>query len=204
VTNAEYLEFIDDGGYGNALHWLSDGWTTVKSDEWSAPFHWRREDGAWLEYTLDGLKPLDACAPVSHVSYYEADAYARWAGKRLPTEGEWEVAAETLTGPLEHGANLLAADHLHPIAAPPDANGGLTQMIGDVWEWTQSAYSPYPGFRPAPGAVGEYNGKFMVSQLVLRGGSCLTPPGHIRTTYRNFFYPQQRWQMMGLRLAEDG
>ena len=204
VTNAEYLEFIADGGYANALHWLSDGWTTVKQEEWSAPLHWRRDNGDWLEFTLAGLKPLDAQAPVSHVSYYEADAYARWAGKRLPTEAEWEVAAETLPAALEPGANLLAADHLHPIAAPAEANGGLTQMIGDVWEWTQSAYSPYPGFRPAPGAVGEYNGKFMVSQLVLRGGSCFTPPGHIRTSYRNFFYPHQRWQMMGLRLAEDG
>jgi ergothioneine biosynthesis protein EgtB len=204
VTNAEYLEFIEDGGYIDALHWLSDGWSTVKGEAWEAPLHWRRESDGWREFTLGGLRPLDPHAPVSHVSYYEADAFARWAGKRLPTEAEWEVAGETLPDPIEAGANLLAADHLHPTAAPSDANGGLTQMIGDVWEWTQSAYSPYPGFRTAPGAVGEYNGKFMVSQLVLRGGSCFTPPGHIRLTYRNFFYPHQRWQMMGLRLAEDG
>jgi ergothioneine biosynthesis protein EgtB len=149
------------------------------------------------------LRPLDLAAPVSHVSYYEADAFARWAGKRLPTEAEWEIAAGSLAGQIENDANLLAAGHLHPVAAPEAANGGLAQMIGDVWEWTQSAYAPYPGFRACAGAVGEYNGKFMVSQQVLRGGSCLTPPGHIRTTYRNFFYPHQRWQMMGLRLAED-
>jgi ergothioneine biosynthesis protein EgtB len=204
VTNGEYLEFIADGGYADALHWLSDGWTTVQTEGWDAPLHWRRDGEAWSEFTLDGLRPLDAAAPVSHVSYYEADAFARWAGKRLPTEAEWEIAAASVGGHIETGANLLQARHLHPMPAPADANGSLVQMFGDVWEWTSSAYSPYPGFRPARGAVGEYNGKFMVSQLVLRGGSCFTPPGHIRASYRNFFYPQQRWQMMGLRLAEDG
>ena len=203
VTNAEYLEFVADGGYSNALHWLSDGWTTVRREHWEAPFHWHHDNSGWQEFTLDGLRPLDLNAPVSHVSYFEADAYARWAGKRLPTEAEWEVAAASLNGDLERGANLLASDHLHPVAAPADANGALVQMIGDVWEWTASAYAAYPGFRPAKGAVGEYNGKFMISQLVLRGGSCFTPPGHIRATYRNFFYPHQRWQMMGIRLARD-
>ncbi len=202
VTNGDWLDFIEDGGYRTAAHWLADGWTTVQKEGWTAPLYWRNGDG-WREFGLDGLRPLDPAAPVSHVSYYEADAYARWAGKRLPTEAEWEIAAASaVSGQVEDGANLLAAGRLHPAAAPE--GDGLAQMIGDVWEWTQSAYSPYPGFRPAEGAVGEYNGKFMVSQQVLRGGSCYTPPGHIRTTYRNFFYPHQRWQQMGLRLAEDG
>jgi ergothioneine biosynthesis protein EgtB len=209
VSNRDYAEFVADGGYRTAGHWLSDGWTTVQTEGWDHPIYWEGDGGSgWREFTLGGMRPLDPGAPVSHLSYYEADAYARWAGKRLPTEAEWEVAA---TSSLEGGANrsveaeanLLASGRFHPAAADAAAGDRPQQLIGDVWEWTQSPYVAYPGFRPAAGAVGEYNGKFMVNQLVLRGGSCLTPPGHIRTTYRNFFYPHQRWQMTGLRLAED-
>jgi ergothioneine biosynthesis protein EgtB len=203
VTNGEYLDFVVDGGYAAPAHWLSDGWTTVQSEQWTQPLYWICRDGEWLEFTLGGPRPLDLAAPVSHLSYYEADAYSRWAGKRLPSEAEWEVAAASLDRPLGQGANLLAAGRLHPAASAEPGGGRPTQLVGDVWEWTQSPYAAYPGFRPADGAVGEYNGKFMVNQLVLRGGSCLTPPGHIRITYRNFFYPHQRWQMTGTRLAAD-
>jgi len=204
VRNRDYLAFVEDGGYRTAAHWLSDGWTTVRAEDWTQPLYWENRDGAWTEFTLGGPRPLDPEAPVSHLSYYEADAYARWAGKRLPTEAEWEVAAAEVNRPLESGANLLASRRLHPAAGRVEAADRPGQLIGDVWEWTQSPYVAYPGFRPAGGAVGEYNGKFMVNQLVLRGGSCLTPPGHIRVTYRNFFYPHQRWQMTGVRLADDG
>lgn len=199
VTNGEWLEFMSDGGYQTPAHWLADGWGTVKREEWQAPLYWEKRDDEWHAMTLNGLQPVDSGAPVAHVSYYEADAYARWAGKRLPTEFEWEVAAAGLpvTG------NLLSSGALQPVAAAEPTTGRPRQMFGDVWEWTQSAYQGYPGYRPNPGALGEYNGKFMVSQQVLRGASCVTPAGHSRVTYRNFFYPMQRWQFLGLRLAED-
>jgi ergothioneine biosynthesis protein EgtB len=199
VTNAEWLDFMAEGGYRNPLLWLSDGWAAVKALGWEAPGYWEQRDGAWLQMTLEGLQPLDPQAPVSHVSYFEAAAFAHWAGKRLPTEFEWELASAGY--PVE--GNDLGTRSLRPRPVRSVEPGRLAQMFGDVWEWTQSAYQPYPGFKPAPGAVGEYNGQFMVSQQVLRGGSCATPPGHIRRTYRNFFYPHQRWQFMGLRLAED-
>ncbi len=199
VTNAEWQEFMAAGGYSTATLWLSDGWATAGREGWEAPLYWEQRDGEWHQMTLRGLAPVSPANPVTHVSYYEADAFARWAGKRLPTEFEWEVAAENLA--VE--GNMLAADHLTPQPARRHAEG-LQQMFGDLWEWTQSAYLPYPGFKTAPGAVGEYNGKFMCNQFVLRGGSCVTPEGHVRRTYRNFFYPHQRWQFLGLRLADDG
>jgi ergothioneine biosynthesis protein EgtB len=199
VTNGEWLAFMEAGGYRDPLLWLADGWATVKAQGWSAPGYWEERDGVWQQMTLEGLLPVDLRAPVTHISYYEANAYANWAGKRLPTEFEWEAASAgySLAG------NDLTTNALRPRPAMPASDGHLSQMFGDVWEWTASAYLPYPGYRPAPGAVGEYNGKFMVSQNVLRGGSCATPPGHIRATYRNFFFPHQRWQFTGLRLAED-
>jgi ergothioneine biosynthesis protein EgtB len=203
VTNAEYLEFIRAGGYGNAAHWLSDGWATVQREQWSRPIYWSRS--LEQEFTLRGLVELDPHAPVCNLSYYEADAFARWADARLPTEFEWEVAAAGV--PI--CGNFVEGRHWHPTAAAPPALAPqadaptLQQMFGDVWEWTQSAYCPYPGYRPASGALGEYNGKFMVNQLVLRGGSCATPRDHIRPTYRNFFNPAARWQFSGARLARD-
>ncbi|WP_051158491.1 ergothioneine biosynthesis protein EgtB [Nodosilinea nodulosa] len=196
VTNGEYLEFMADGGYQTAAHWLAEGWAMVQSEGWQAPLYWQQRDGQWMVFTLGGLKPVNLAEPVSHVSYFEADAFAQWRGCRLPTEAEWEVAAAT--APTQ--GNLLATDHLHP--QPAAGSGQLEQLYGDTWEWTQSAYLPYPGFRPAPGAVGEYNGKFMCNQMVLRGGSCVTPPGHVRPSYRNFFPPSARWQFSGLRLAK--
>ena len=194
VTNEEWLAFMTDGGYRAPALWLSDGWSWLQNEGIRAPLYCEERDGQWMQMTLDGLRPLDPAAPVCHVSFYEADAFARWAGKRLPSEFEWEVAALGL--PVE------GACALRPRPAP--AGQGLTQMFGDVWQWTSSAYLPYRGFRAAPGAVGEYNGKFMVNQHVLRGSSCVTPQGHARTTYRNFFHPHQRWQFTGLRLADDG
>ena len=199
VTNGEWLAFIGDGGYHDPLLWLADGWAAVKAQGWEAPGYWESRDGAWHQMTLEGLLPIDERAPVSHVSYFEADAYARWAGKRLPTEFEWEVASSGYA--LE--GNDLGSGALRPRQAKCAGEGRLSQLFGDVWEWTASAYLPYPGYRAAPGGIGEYNGKFMVSQQVLRGGSCFTPGGHVRATYRNFFYPFQRWQMMGVRLAEE-
>ncbi|MBM3560070.1 MAG: ergothioneine biosynthesis protein EgtB [Alphaproteobacteria bacterium] len=198
VTNAEWLAFMADGGYRTPTLWLSDGWVTVQREGWDAPAYWHEsDDGAWSQVTLAGLQPVDPAAPACHVGFYEADAYARWAGARLPTEAEWEAAA----APLAVDGNFLGSGLLRPRPAP--AGDGLAQIYGDVWEWTASAYAPYPGFRPIAGAVGEYNGKFMVNQLVLRGGSCATPDGHVRPTYRNFFYPHMRWQFAGLRLAAD-
>jgi ergothioneine biosynthesis protein EgtB len=194
VTNGEYAEFIEDGGYREAQLWLSEGWDWVRANALAHPLYWQGADGEWREFTLRGLRALDPAAPATHLSYFEADAYARWAGARLPTEAEWEHAAETL--PVQ--GNFLATDRLHPRRAQGES---LAQMFGDVWEWTQSSYSPYPGFRAAAGAIGEYNGKFMVNQYVLRGGSCATPEGHVRASYRNFFPAGARWQFSGLRLA---
>lgn len=198
VTNAEWLGFIEAGGYADPLLWLSDGWVWVQAEKIAAPLYWVQGEEGWSRFALDGLRPLSLAEPVCHISYYEAEAYARWAGARLPTEAEWEVAARDLD---PGSGNQL--DNAGP-ARPGTAQGtGLRQMFGDVWEWTGSAFLPYPGFRPAAGAVGEYNGKFMCAQMVLRGGSCATPRGHVRASYRNFFYPHQRWMFSGLRLARD-
>ncbi|MFQ5626406.1 MAG: ergothioneine biosynthesis protein EgtB [Methyloligellaceae bacterium] len=198
VTKGEWLEFMADGGYERHEHWLSDGWATVQREGWRAPLYWEEQNGEWRQMSLSGMRPIDPAAPVAHVSYFEADAFARWAGKRLPSEFEWEHASEGLA---EEGCSL-GSDALRP--SPAGKGGGaLQQMFGDVWEWTQSHYSPYPGYHPPKGAVGEYNGKFMCGQFVLKGGSCVTPDGHVRRSYRNFFYPHQRWQFKGLRLAED-
>ena len=198
VTNAEWLQFIQDGGYAKATLWLSDGWARLNREDWRAPLYWEQCDGEWRAMTLDGLSPLEPLAPVAHISYFEADAFSRWAGKRLPTEFEWECAA----GAAAKGGNDLSGGALRPLPAEPGASGQLRQMFGDVWEWTGSAYLPYPGYRTPEGPLGEYNGKFMVGQHVLRGGSCVTP-GDTCPTYRNFFYPHQRWQFTGLRLAAD-
>jgi ergothioneine biosynthesis protein EgtB len=197
VTNGEYLEFIEAGGYRRPEFWLADGWRCVREKSWQAPLYWEKTDGGWWLFTLAGLRALNEHEPVCHVSFYEADAYARWAGRRLPGEEEWEAIAghEPVRG------NLREAGYLHPI--PASGNAGAAQIFGDVWEWTRSAYAPYPGYRPASGALGEYNGKFMVNQMVLRGGSCVTPADHIRASYRNFFYPADRWQFSGIRLTDD-
>jgi ergothioneine biosynthesis protein EgtB len=199
VTNGEWLAFVEAGGYADPAWWLADGWSTVRAEGWAAPFYWERRDGAWHEGTLGGVRPLDLAAPVVHVSGFEADAYARFAGARLPTEAEWEFAA----GPLAVRGNFVERGALHPQPYAGAASDAPVQLYGDVWEWTQSPYVAYPGFKPAPGAIGEYNGKFMCNQLVLRGGSCATPATHVRASYRNFFPPAARWQFAGLRLARD-
>jgi ergothioneine biosynthesis protein EgtB len=203
VTCAEYLAFMEEDGYARPELWLSEGWDTMRAEGWQAPLYWRRETAnksGWSVFTLHGFAPLEDLSetPVCHLSFFEADAYARWAGERLPTEFEWEFAAAQAR--IE--GNLFESQNYHPATA--GMGEGPQQLFGDVWEWTQSAYTGYPGYRPLPGALGEYNGKFMSSQMVLRGGSCVTPQTHIRATYRNFFPPGTRWQFSGLRLARDG
>ncbi len=197
VTNREYRDFIEDGGYRRPELWLADGWNLVQREGWCAPLYWESDSGEWRSFQLSGMGLLEDAAPVCHVSYFEADAYAQWADARLPTEAEWEIAASELA-PV---GNFAESGRLRP--APCDDSDGISQMLGDVWEWTASSYAPYPGYRRAAGALGEYNGKFMCNQYVLRGGSCATPQSHIRATYRNFFAPEKRWQFTGIRLAED-
>lgn len=197
VTNGEWLAFMGDGGYSTPSLWLSDGWALIQRENWEAPNYWEQHDGQWHQMTLHGLRAIGADRPVTHVSYYEADAFARWAGNRLPTEFEWEIASHSSP---EFATKLDLSCVIAQPAAPGD---GFSGLFGGVWEWTQSAYLPYPGFKAEEGALGEYNGKFMCNQFVLRGGSVATPDGHIRPTYRNFFYPHQRWQFMGVRLASD-
>ena len=200
VTHGDFLAFVEDGGYRRPELWLSLGWDEVRAHGWEAPLYWEKTDGEWRTFTLHGMVAIDANTPICHVSFFEAEAFARWAGARLPTEAEWEVAAST--GAVR--GNFLDGGACHPLALREEPEPGtLAQAYGDVWEWTRSGYDPYPGFRPAEGAVGEYNGKFMCNQYVLRGGSCATPLSHIRPTYRNFFPPSARWQFSGLRLALD-
>ena len=200
ITNQEYLDFMADGGYTNPLLWLSSGWNTVQSEGWQAPLYWEKRDDLWYEMTLSGFREVAPDEPVSHVSYFEADAYARWANARLATEAEWEVAAQDVS----MLGNFVENAQFHPIALQDSLESGKpSQMYGDAWEWTQSAYLAYPGYKPAPGAIGEYNGKFMCNQFVLRGGSCATSNTHIRSTYRNFFPPDARWQFSGIRLARE-
>jgi ergothioneine biosynthesis protein EgtB len=196
VTNGEFSAFVEAGGYQEPAHWLSDGWLAVQREAWRAPLYWSKE--ADSEFTLGGERALSPHEPVCHLSFYEADAFARWAGARLPTEAEWEIAA----APQAFEGNFVEQRNWHPLPASASP-GSLMQMFGDTWEWTRSAYAPYPGFEPAEGALGEYNGKFMINQMVLRGGSCASAQTHLRHTYRNFFYPAARWQFSGLRLAQD-
>lgn len=198
VTNREFIEFIDDRGYERPEHWLSEGWATALENKWQAPMYWVRRDDGWWSFTLSGMRRVEPDEPVCHVSFFEADGYARWAGVRLPTEPEWEVASET----VELEGNFMESERFHPTPMDADPSDGLpAQMFGDVWEWTSSPYVAYPGYRPPEGAMGEYNGKFMCNQMVLRGGCCATSRTHIRRTYRNFFAPSARWQFAGIRLA---
>jgi ergothioneine biosynthesis protein EgtB len=200
VTNGDYIGFIEAGGYATPELWLSEGWAAVETRGWKAPFYWEKKNGKWAQFTLSGMRSVNIEEPVCHVSYFEADAYARWAGARLPTEAEWEIASEGV--PVE--GNFAESLTFRPGVPETVKNKHpLHQMYGDVWEWTQSPYTSYPGFKTLPGALGEYNGKFMCNQYVLRGGSCATPKSHIRNTYRNFFPPDARWQFMGIRLAKD-
>ena len=204
VTCGEFMAFIEDGGYETPTLWMDEGWARVVARQWRAPLYWERgEDGRWWHFTLGGLRPVREDEPVCHVSWYEADAYARWAGARLPTEFEWE----TLAREYAVDGNFVETGRLHPapLAPPGDAERSprARRLFGDVWEWTLSPYAPYPGYRPPEGAIGEYNGKFMCNQFVLRGGSCATAADHVRATYRNFFHPHARWQFAGLRLADD-
>ena len=205
VTYGEYLAFIDDGGYQRPELWLAMGWDWVRDRAAAgsppAPLYWRQIDGTWFNHTLQGLVAIDPHTPVCHVNFFEADAYARWRGARLPTEGEWEYAARRLRATQR--CNFAERGAFHPLPQAADASGEAVQMFGDVWEWTASNYAPYPGFRPSAGAVGEYNAKFMCNQFVLRGGSCASPAGHVRASYRNFFPPEAQWQFSGLRLARD-
>ena len=199
VTNGEYLDFISDGGYSNPLLWLADGWSAVQAGSWTAPEYWRSIEAQWHEFSLSGIHKVNLSDPVVHVSYYEADAFARWSDARLPTEYEWENSANG----LNVSGNFVESTALHPRACATTITDNPQQMFGDVWEWTTSAYSAYPGFKTPTGAIGEYNGKFMSGQMVLRGGACVTPQEHIRSSYRNFFYPVNRWQFAGIRLARD-
>ncbi len=198
VTNGDFLAFMEDGGYENPEHWLSDAWDILRSEHWTAPLYWRKAETGWREYTLFGERPIDPHAPLCHVSFYEAAAYASWAGARLPTEFEWEAASSlfSLEGRFLQGGKPTAP-------APAEGEERLLQLFGDVWEWTASPYVAYPGYAPPAGAIGEYNGKFMSGQMVLKGGCCATPEGHVRASYRNFFPPQARWQFAGFRLARD-
>jgi ergothioneine biosynthesis protein EgtB len=198
VTNSEWQSFIEDDGYETASLWLADGWATVNREGWDSPLYWEKTDEGWSQMSLQGLQPVAPSEPVAHVSYYEADAFARWAGKRLPTEFEWEAVVQAFPQVPAQSSRTI-----RPRAAIPDKECTPRQLFGEVWQWTASAYLAYPGYRPPEGAIGEYNGKFMVGQHVLRGSSCVTPAGHTRPTYRNFFYPHQRWQFLGLRLAAE-
>lgn len=199
VTCGEYLAFMEDGGYERVELWLSDGWTQLKTRGWGSPLYWEKSGPEWFQFTCAGMRKINEHEPVCHVSYYEADAFARWAGARLPSEFEWEVVASQAA--VE--GNFLENGHFHPVPSRSPEGDNPLQIFGDVWEWTASAYLPYPGFKSLPGALGEYNGKFMCNQMVLRGGSCVTPSSHIRASYRNFFTPETRWQFSGIRLADD-
>ncbi|WP_241499046.1 SUMF1/EgtB/PvdO family nonheme iron enzyme [Rufibacter ruber] len=202
VTNGEYLRFMQDGGYADFRHWLEEGWQLVQAQQWQAPLYWLQQEDQWFQFTLHGLQPLDLAAPVTHVCFYEALAYANWSGHRLLTEFEWEALSQKYPNPLATG-NFVESERYQPVPAVfPAEQPYAAQLLGNTWEWTYSSYLPYPHFETAPGAIGEYNGKFMINQMVLRGGSCATPQNHIRPTYRNFFHADKRWQFTGIRLAK--